>query len=271
MSAPRVAVLRMEGTNNEQDMHRAFTAAGGDAEYVHIKQLTEAVPTRKRVDLLDYDVLSIPGGFSAGDYVRAGAIFAARLDAAAGDALAAFHEDERPIVGICNGFQVLVELGLLPGREDGASPEPEAALTMNASDAYECRPTLLAPEATNCPFLDGYDTGQPVMFPSAHAEGRFLPGPAIDVDQLAADGQIAFRYVDPDGSKAPGYPWNPNGSPGDVAGITDPTGTVLGLMPHPDRAIHGFQHPDWTRSRDPDATGDGLAFFEGIVDHAATR
>lgn len=257
----------MEGTNNEQDMHRAFAAAGGDPEYVHIKQLTDRAPTRLSVDLMDYDALAIPGGFSAGDYVRAGAIFAARLKAACEDQLASFHEDDRPIVGICNGFQVLVELGLLPGREDGASPEPEAALTMNESDRYECRPTLLTPEDSNCPFLDGYEPGQPVMFPSAHAEGRLITAPEVDVDELAAQGQVAFRYAAPDGSK-PEYPWNPNGSPGAVAGITDPTGTVVGLMPHPDRAVHAWQHPDWTRSRDPEEDGDGLPFFESVVEHA---
>lgn len=265
MSSPRVAVLRMEGTNNEQDMHRAFQAAGAEPSYVHVKQLTDRVPSRMREELLDFDALAIPGGFSAGDYVRAGAIFAARLDAEAGDQLEAFHEDERPIVGVCNGFQVLVELGLLPGDTDTS---PGAALTMNSSDAYECRPSLLEVEDTNCPFLEGYEAEDPVMFPSAHAEGRFLPGSQTSVERLSEAGQVAFRYVGPDGEDDPDYPWNPNGSPGAVAGVTDATGTVLGLMPHPDRAVHGFQHPDWTRGRDPKAPGDGLALFEGVVEHA---
>jgi phosphoribosylformylglycinamidine synthase len=265
MSA-RVAVLRMEGTNNEQDMLRAFAAAGGDPEYVHIKQLTDRVPADRQVDLLDFDVLAIPGGFSAGDYVRAGAIFAARLEAQAGDQLRAFHEEERPILGVCNGFQVLVELGLLPGENGQARGEPAAALTMNESDTYECRPSLLAAGETNCPFLAPYEDADPVMFPSAHAEGRLeLPDPER-LDELAANGQIAFRYTGPEGSSA--YPWNPNGSPGDVAALSDPTGTVLGIMPHPDRAIHAWQHPDWTRSRDPEDAGDGRALFEAIVDHA---
>ncbi len=262
----RVAVLRMEGTNNEQDVKRAFEAADARAEYVHIKQLTDAVPSRLRVDLLDYDVLALPGGFSAGDYVRAGAIFAARLDAQAGDALEAFHEDRRPILGICNGFQVLVELGLLPGQNGTAAPR--AALTMNERNRYECRPSLLDIEDSRCPFLDAYDGQGPVMFPSAHAEGRFLPGPGLSVDALDETEQIALRYVGPDGDEDPAYPWNPNGSPGAVAGITDESGTVLGLMPHPDRAVWGFQHPDWTRGRDPEGPGDGLALFEGIVRHA---
>jgi len=262
----RVAVLRMEGTNNEQDMHRAFAEAGGDPAYVHIKQLTDRVPESQQVDLLDYDVLALPGGFSAGDYVRAGAIFAARLEAQAGEALQAFHADERPIVGVCNGFQVLVELGLLPGDHGDETAEPEAALTMNASDRYECRPSLLEAPETNCPFLEPYEGEDAVVFPSAHAEGRLELPRVEDLDELADRGQVAFRYTGPEGSSE--YPWNPNGSPGDVAALTDPTGTVLGIMPHPDRAVHAWQHPDWTRGRDPEARGDGLALFEAIVDHA---
>jgi phosphoribosylformylglycinamidine synthase len=257
----------MEGTNNEQDMLRAFAEAGGEPEYVHIKQLTDRVPSSKQLDLAAFDVLAIPGGFSAGDYVRAGAIFASRLEAQAGDQLAAFHEDERPILGVCNGFQVLVELGLLPGSNGDASSTPEAALTMNESDTYECRPSLLEAGETNCPFLTAYEGEDPVMFPSAHAEGRLeLPTPDR-LDELAANGQVAFRYTDPEGGEA-AYPWNPNGSPGDVAALTDPTGTVLGIMPHPDRAVHRWQHPDWTRSADPEDAGDGLALFDAIVEHA---
>lgn len=267
MTSARVAVLRMEGTNNEEDMYRAFAQAGADPEHVHIKRLTDRVPERLQADLLDFDVLAIPGGFSGGDYVRAGAIFAARLEAAAGDELTEFHEDQRPILGVCNGFQVLVELGLLPGDKGQASSQPEAALTMNESDRYECRPSLLEPGESNCPYLDGYEPDQPVMFPSAHAEGRLELAGDASLDELEASGQVAFRYTQPGGGE-PDYPWNPNGSPGDVAGITDPTGTVLGLMPHPDRAVHGWQHPDWTRSRDPETEGDGLPLFEAIVDHA---
>jgi len=260
----------MEGTNNEQDMKRAFEAAGADAAYVHLKQLTDRVPSRRREDLMDHDALAIPGGFSAGDYVRAGAIFAARLEAEAGDQVQAFHQDERPIVGVCNGFQGLVELGLLPGREHdgGLGGAPTVALTMNTSDRYECRPSLLRVEESNCPFLDGYDPDEPVVFPSAHAEGRLQPGPEAGVDELAEDGHVVFRYTGPDGEDDPEHPWNPNGSPGAVAGLTDTTGTVVGLMPHPDRAVHGYQHPDWTRGRDPTAPGDGRPLFEGVVEHA---
>lgn len=265
MTDPRVAVLRMEGTNNEEDMRRAFDAAGGDPEFVHIKQLTDRAPADRQVSLLDYDVLALPGGFSGGDYVRAGAIFAARLEAEAGEELAQFHADKRPILGVCNGFQVLVELGLLPGTGDPVD-QPQAALTMNESDQYECRPSLLEAPETNSPFLAPYED-ETVMFPSAHAEGRLELPDEVSVEDLAANGQIAFRYTAPDDERVD-YPWNPNGSPGHVAGITDPTGTVLGLMPHPDRAVHGFQHPDWTRSRAPDEPGDGRPLFEAIVAHA---
>jgi phosphoribosylformylglycinamidine synthase len=263
---PRVAILRMEGTNNEQDMHRAFAQAGGDPEYVHVNQISERVPKRDRVDLADFDALAIPGGFSGGDYVRAGAIFAARLESACKREFEAFSDEGKPILGVCNGFQVLVELGLLPGGRLGG--EPDAVLTMNESDRYECRPSLLEPQDSNCPYLDDYEPSDPVMFPTAHAEGRLLTADEDDLAELEANGQIAFRYTTPDGSE-PDYPWNPNGSPGHVAGLTDPSGTVLGLMPHPDRVVHGWQHPDWTRGRDPQAPGDGRRLFENIVDHAS--
>lgn len=262
---PRVAILRMEGTNNEQDMHRAFANAGGDPEYVHVNQISGRVPPSKQVDLADFDALAIPGGFSGGDYVRAGAIFAARLESACSDDLEDFRDEGKPILGVCNGFQVLVELGLLPGGNLGG--EPEAVLTMNESDTYECRPSLLEPQESNCPFLEGYEPGEAVMFPTAHAEGRLLTADTQQLATLEANGQIAFRYTTPDGSK-PDYPWNPNGSPGNVAGLTDPTGNVLGLMPHPDRVIHGWQHPDWTRGGDPESKGDGRPLFESIVEHA---
>ncbi len=268
MMEPRVAVLRMEGTNNEQDIKRAFEAAGASASYVHIKQLTKHAPSRLREEVLDYDVLAFPGGFSAGDYVRAGAIFASRLEAVCGDALEAFYEDRRPMVGICNGFQVLVELGLLPGENGAPRKGPGAALTMNENDRYECRPSLLRVEDSVCPFVEGYEEGGSVMFPSAHAEGRFVPGEGSSVDALLEEGRVVFRYVDREGRVDPGYPWNPNGSPGGIGGVTDASGTVLGLMPHPDRSVWGFQHPDWTRGLDPEERGDGLALFEGIVAYA---
>lgn len=172
------------------------------------------------------------------------------------------------MVGICNGFQVLVELGLLPGENGGSGEGPGAALTTNANDRYECRPSLLRVEDSVCRFVDAYEGDGSVMFPSAHAEGRFVPGEGTSVEALLDAGRVVFRYVDPEGSVDPGYPWNPNGSPGGVAGVTDASGTVLGLMPHPDRSVWGFQHPDWTRGLDPNARGDGLALFEGIVGYA---
>ena len=265
VDAPSVAVLRMEGTNCEQDIARAFAAAGAHSELVHINQITKGRVARTReVSLSDHDILAIPGGFSAGDYVRAGAIFAARLRASASRELDHFHEERKPILGICNGFQVLVELGLLPGVTAARTGRPEAVLTNNTSDRYECRPTLVRAEPGVCRYTKDMDTDAAVMFPSAHAEGRLLCAPPIDERSLTKAGQVVFRYTTPT-SEAPAFPWNPNGSPGDVAGITDRTGTVLGLMPHPERALYGWQHPDWTRGRDPNARGDGLALFEAIV------
>ena len=139
----RVCVLRIEGTNCEDEMYEAFKMVGASPEKVHLKQLTGQSPSELKRDVEDYDILAFPGGFSAGDYVRAGAIFAARIRSAIGPQIRRFVESEKPVLGVCNGFQILVELGLLPALDDVMSPEPTAALYTNDSARFECRPTLL--------------------------------------------------------------------------------------------------------------------------------
>lgn len=264
-----VALLRMEGANCEDEMAAAFQAVGARTEHVHLNQLDpDRVPADVVRSLMDYDVVALPGGFSAGDYVRAGAIFAARLKAVAGDQLDAFHEARRPILGVCNGFQILVEMGLLPGANGHTV---NAALSTNDSDRFECRPVFLEHTRGNCQLTSQVADNARVCYPNAHAEGKLLLGTGVSVDQLESEGQIVFRYVTPDGDE-PAYPWDPNGAAGHVAGLTDPTGTVLGLMPHPERAFHGWQTPYWTRAPDPraaaEAPGDGRALFESVVAYA---
>lgn len=268
----RVAVLHVEGTNCEEETVGAFRALGADAERIHLNQLVREVSMEWRRSLDDYHVLVFPGGFSSGDYVRAGAIWAARAKSRLLGEMEAFIEAGKPVVGICNGFQVLVEMGFLPGPE---VPEegPQAVLATNDSAHYECRPTLLRYENRgHCAPLARFARGQVMLAPSAHTEGKLtLPQnrQAELLARLEAEDQVLFRYVDPSGTSG-GYPWNPNGSVDDIAGLCSPEGTVLGLMPHPERSFYRHLHPDWTRDEATSA-GDGRLFFESLVEYVTRR
>lgn len=266
----RVCVMRIEGTNAEDEMADAFRAVGAQAEEVHLKQLTGQSSEFRRRSLEDYDILVFPGGFSAGDYVRAGALFAARIKASLGSDIRRFVEAEKPVLGVCNGFQILVELGLLPAFEGAMSENPTAALYTNDSGRFECRPTVLRNDSRGkCVFASGIAPKRMLTIPSAHAEGKLMSDDPDFVQRLEDNDQIVFRYVCPDGSDA-AYPWNPNGSPSDIAGICNPAGNVLGMMPHPERAISRFTHADWTRGYDSEE-GDGLVLFRSVMDSLAKR
>lgn len=265
----KIALLRIEGTNNYEELAVAFRTLGARPEVVHLKQFEgrEVEPDHVR-HLLDYQVLLLPGGFSAGDYVRAGAILAARIRAAIGPQLEEFIHDGRLVGGICNGFQVLTELGLLPGRPDGRLGTPQAALMTNDSGRYECRPTFLRWEGGRFPPLQGTPPGERFLFPSGHSEGKLVLSdePGARLSELEQNGQVLFRWVAPDGSPAH-YPWNPNGSFGDVAGLTNPDGNVFGLMPHPERGFFRAQHPEWTRTGSAEGWGDGHRFLDAVLRH----
>jgi phosphoribosylformylglycinamidine synthase len=264
-----MALLTLEGTNCDTELRVALETLGARPEIVHLKQLEgrDVEPERRRT-LADYGMVWIPGGFSAGDYVRAGAIFAARIRAAIGGQLQEFVRSGRMVAGLCNGFQVLTELGLLPGRSGGRLGPPEAALVANDSARYECRPTFVRWEGGRFPPLRDRPSGERFLFPSGHAEGRLiLAGGKHRLTELEDDGQILFRWVGPEGERAR-YPWNPNGSLGDVAGLTNPEGNVFGMMPHPERAFFRAQHPDWTRTNVAEGFGDGQRFLERVVRYA---
>ena len=259
----KVCVLMIEGTNCEDEMYDAFRTVGTAPERVHLKQLTGHSSLALSRSLEDYDILALPGGFSAGDYVRAGAIFAARMKSGIGSQLRKFVESEKPVLGVCNGFQILVELGLLPAFDGTMSEIPTAALFRNDSARFECRPTLLRNDNRGkCIFTNEIEKKKVLMFPSAHAEGKLMSLDPDFVRKLEDNDQVVFRYVAPTGSTE--YPWNPNGSQSDIAGICNPAGNVLGLMPHPERAMTRFTHPDWTRGYDGE-DGDGIAVFRSIV------
>jgi phosphoribosylformylglycinamidine synthase I len=271
----RIAVLRIEGTNCEQESLNAFKNLNSKPEFVHLKQLLhiDCNDDEKR-DIFDFQCLMIPGGFSAGDYIRAGAIFAARIKSKLNKKLEEFVKQEYPIIGICNGFQVLIELGLLPGLDDKISPIPQACLNINDSDKFECRPTLLKHENNgNCIFTSKIEKNDIRLIPSAHAEGKLL-FPLNEqkqyLNKLEENDQIVFRYVDQDGNYA-GYPWNPNGSFSNIAGICNHSGNVFGMMPHPERSFFKYQHPDWINNKLKNNCGDGRAIFESVLDYISHK
>jgi len=265
-----VALLSIEGTNCDDELRVALAALGAQPEIVHLKQFEgrEVEPGERR-RLADYQLLFVPGGFSAGDYVRAGAIFGARVRAAIGPELEEFVRSGHLVGGVCNGFQVLTEIGLLPGRTGGRLGAPEAALMTNDSGHFECRPTFLSWEGGNFPALRNTPRGTRFLFPSAHAEGKLVLGgdAAARRSELERNGQLMFRWVAPDGGPA-SYPWNPNGSEGDIGGLTNPEGNVFGLMPHPERSFFRAQSPDWTRAGSCVGFGDGHRFLDAVLSYA---
>lgn len=271
----RVAVVYIEGTNCEEESVAYFRHLGARAEKVHLKQLTGDASSELRRSLKDYDILMIPGGFASGDYVRAGAIFAARMRSKLSKDIREFVESGKPIFGVCNGFQVLVEMGLLPALHGTMADEPEAVLTTNDTGHYECRPSLLKLENRgSCAFTRGMKRGTVVTFISAHAEGKLLLPKDREkqlLRELVANDQIVFRYVDDRGRYA-GYPWNPSGTTYNIAAMCNRDGNVFGVQPHPERCFFRHLHPDWTRGngRDP-AYGDGKAVFDNVLDYVGRK
>jgi len=259
--AVRALVLRTAGTNCDAETQFAWEQAGAQAERVHINRFIED-PKR----LAAYQILTIPGGFSYGDDIAAGKIFANQIVHHLADVLHEFLAADRLVLGICNGFQVLVRCGLLPGsKEPQVTLAQRATLTSNDRGLFEDRWVHLRTETDRCVFLA---KGERLDLPIAHAEGKFIPADGLPIETLAKADQVALCYVGPDGKTGAAYPWNPNGSVGDVAGISDPTGRILGLMPHPERNVLPWHHPQWTR-RGAAPEGDGLALFKRGVAYFA--
>lgn len=246
MPNPKVLILRTAGTNCDYETDHAFQIAGGDTKLVHVNQLIS-----RKVDLRDYQIMAIPGGFSYGDDIAAGILLANEIRYKLIDRVTKFVENGGLIIGICNGFQVLVRSGLLPDL-NGLD---RASLAVNRSAKFECRWVDLEPQKSHCVFTHGID--QPIYLPVAHAEGRFTANADL-LNQLEQNGQIVFRYG---GSE---YPKNPNGADRDIAGICDRSGRIFGMMPHPERYISRYNHPRWTREDLPEV-GDGLAIFRNAI------
>jgi phosphoribosylformylglycinamidine synthase len=243
MTLPRVLILHAPGTNRDGDLAEAIRLAGGDPEIVPLSRLRN-----NGKQWQDYSMLALPGGFSYGDALGAGRLWALELRTAFEDLLQAFIESSRPVIGICNGFQVLVKAGILPGNGQTAT------LTFNASGHFECRWVTLAPNPSNS--SSWLQDLPPIHCPVAHGEGRFL----LSESQSLPQAQIGLAYIFADGTPANGeYPANPNGSPLDIAGVTNPAGNVLGLMPHPEDHIFDYQHPNRSRG---ESGGKGVRLFK---------
>jgi len=259
---PKVIVLRAAGTNCDIETAFAFKTAGALPELVHINELF-----RKEKKLSDYDIMAIPGGFSYGDDIAAGKILANEIKYLLKKDILAFADAGKPIIGICNGFQVLVKTGLLPGTDKGLCQD--VTLTFNDSGKFEDRWVYLKRPAMNGPgSLWTRNLPRVIYLPVAHGEGKFVVSDKTILNKLENNGQISFQYCDKSGNMS-GYPSNPNGSIRNIAGITNERGNILGMMPHPERFISKYGHPRWARGEYNNIEGMGLSIFKNAVAYAA--
>jgi phosphoribosylformylglycinamidine synthase subunit PurQ / glutaminase len=255
MSFPRALILRAAGINCEQETKVACEKGGFWADIHHVNRVVE------RSELLqNYHLLVLPGGFSYGDDLGAGRVFGTELRAKLIGGIREFVGAGKLVLGICNGFQILVRAGLLP--DPFAETPPTVSLANNDNGRFEDRWVYLKIRSAKSEFLKGDEV---IELPVAHGEGKFVCRDSKVLEGLRKNGQIVLTYVDPAGREA-GYPWNPNGSTEGIAGICDPTGRVMGLMPHPERFQDAVNHPQWAR-RGRDLRPDGLLFFRNACEY----
>jgi len=255
MSKPQALILRTAGTNCDQETAAALVMAGADPVILHMNQ----VLANKDI-LKDFGLLVIPGGFSYGDDVAAGKILANELRFKLVDALDKFIARGKRVIGICNGFQVLVKAGYLPGpigrQTSGAATTDHAqtvTLANNDSGQFQCHWVHLQREKSACRWLNHTDLQWDL--PIAHGEGKFIPQDSKTLAALENNGQVVFRYSGT----------NPNGSAGAIAGICNAAGNVVGLMPHPERHVSMSQHPEWSKGQQKNKVPVGLQFFKALV------
>ena len=277
MTTPNVCILRAPGTNCDVETAHAFEICGAAARRVHLFRLLEDPGIVSK-----FQILCIPGGFSYGDDIGAGVILSRQLRDRLGEAIGEFLHADKLVLGICNGFQALLKSGILPGGSSGWPPQnwqkPPATLTWNNNGKYTALWVRLEIVAKGNVFLKGLEQ---IELPIAHAEGKLILRDDSTQNEWRQNGQIALCYRrlsksennqsnrDPESTESilP-YPHNPNGSAGNIAGLGDPSGRILGLMPHPERFIHATQHPHWTRDR-LQGDGAGLKLFRNAVEYFA--
>jgi phosphoribosylformylglycinamidine synthase len=263
-SEVRVLVLTGLGLNCEEETAHGFRACGARADLVHLSDMLASDRP-----LTDYQVIAMIGGFSFGDHIAAGVVYANRLRYRMFDRILRFVGDGGLMIGICNGFQTMVKLGLLPGL-DGNYGERVATLAANDRLGYrDAWVSVRADPASPCVWTRGVDR---MDLPARHGEGKFLTRDEGLMQRLRDEHLIAVRYVDEGGAPTQQWPFNPNGSPDAVAGVCDPSGRLFGLMPHPDAYLYGFNHPQWARKKLEGSfalRGDGLKIFQNGVDFAA--
>jgi phosphoribosylformylglycinamidine synthase I len=252
MAQIKAIVLRAAGINCDLETQNALELAGVKADRIHINRLIEDKTLLDR-----YQILVIPGGFSYGDDVAAGKILANQIKHHLYEQVGKFIDAGKLVLGICNGFQVLVKTGILPFTD---TADQAVTVTYNDSNKFEDRWVHLAPQTKKCVFIEA---DRRIYLPIAHGEGKVVANSEQTLEKLRGDDLVAFKYVDENGSTG-GYPVNPNGSVDSIAGLTDKTGRVLGLMPHPERHVRHTQHPRWTRRKN-EKDPDGMTIFNNAV------
>ncbi len=261
MPKVKVLVLRTAGTNCDRETKFAFELVGAQANLVHMNEVIS-----KKEKLSSYHILALPGGFTYGDDLGAGKILANELRFKLKEGLEKFLKDGKLIIGICNGFQILVKAGLLPGLKQF---QQEASLILNDSAKFEDRWVYLKRcklQIANSKCVWTKNLPDIIYLPVAHGEGKFVTSDNNILEKIKNNNQIVFQYCNKEG-RLTDYPDNPNGSIDNIAGICDESGRILGLMPHPERHMFFYQHPHWTRLSKKDE-GDGLAIFRNGVEYA---
>ncbi|MFA4944333.1 MAG: phosphoribosylformylglycinamidine synthase subunit PurQ [Lentisphaeria bacterium] len=267
LSAVKALVITGFGLNCEKETAAAFRAAGATPALVHLNDLLDG-----HAELAEFHILAFIGGFSFGDHLGAGTVFANRLKHRLRGPLEAFVKAGKLVIGICNGFQTLTRLGLVPAL-GGRLFEQQVALAQNRQGVFRDAWVMLkANSASPCVFTQGLDL---LPLPIRHGEGRFVAMDAATLQQLEAQNLVCLRYASPEtGEPAGSFPENPNGSANAIAGICDPSGRIFGLMPHPEAYLSPFNHPQWPRQKLNGVLpekGLGLQLFANAVRFAAAE
>ena len=258
MSKPSVLIMTGYGINSDIELAHIFEMAGAEATRVHINDLID-----KKVLLTDFNIIAFPGGFSFGDHIASGRVYSNKIKVFLQDQIKEARDKKIPMIGICNGFQVLVKLGLLPGKEGSEDLVQTCSLIHNDSGKFEDRWCYLSGN-TDSKCIWTKDIEQ-IYLPVRHGEGKFVTGDEDTLKALHANGQVCLQYCDENGD-TPSYPDDPNGSVDHITGICDETGLIFGLMPHPEVFMHATNHPRWQREGLV-GEGDGVKIFRNAVEY----